>query len=247
MKLEILEGDEYLYEDGKPRNIIIVIDGKRMIIPTVKTIAELCDIVKRTLPLCPSVIMQPTATEILAQGLSEQKPGPQHLCGYCGDTGKIDGHPCICAREKTLSFSTQIEREDIVRCVKVVDSDLKGVDGPTRDIVIGGRYRVLSTKKADIANIDGKVERMTQSYDIIDDAAAIPRRITVYPGEIELVQKAKPRPPVVRKFEMIAACGACGESNALMLESDIDKYVGICTKCGKDITVERPKKDAKQS
>jgi len=70
MRIEILEGDEYLYEDGKARNIILVIDGKRMIMPTNKTIQELCDIVKKLGGITPQVkkeiIQEEEVTEFIS-------------------------------------------------------------------------------------------------------------------------------------------------------------------------------------
>ena len=47
MKIEICEGDGYLYEDIQPRNFILIVDGRRMIYPADKKISELVALVDK--------------------------------------------------------------------------------------------------------------------------------------------------------------------------------------------------------
>ena len=46
MRIEFFEGDESTQSDGKPRHIYLSIEGKKLILPTDKTILDLLEIGK---------------------------------------------------------------------------------------------------------------------------------------------------------------------------------------------------------
>ena len=134
------------------------------------------------------------------------------------------------AQQPPLLSSTkpnEIEREDLVTCIKVLPRG----EGANVDIVEGGIYRVIAIQRA------GTVVKY---FEVIDDAAPIQRRIPVYPQEVVLLKKHPYFPPPIHKFEEIHPCGYCGESNALVLDIEKNKYVGECKKCHKQLETERP-------
>lgn len=136
--------------------------------------------------------------------------------------------------------TNDIEREDIVICIQVLK---RGEDDAAKDpdIRLGAEYRVLKIHKVTVSNEAGESKAHVEYYDVIDDNAPVKRRLAVYPQEIQLLRKHTPGPAQELKYEMIHACGFCKTANALVLDNVKDKYVGICTKCGKDIEADRPK------
>jgi len=218
MRIELLEGDELCQPDGKPKNIYISLEGRKMIIPTSKTILDLLELGKGITPA-----KEPIAPVI---ALETQKSA------IVEDTAKpIPG---------------VIEREDIVRCVKVIVEQLAGGAQPAaRDIAVGGQYRVLSIHANDIADPSGsgEIHRVPTSYDVVDDSAPIKRRITVFPSEIELLRKHTAREKKVLVFEERMKCPVCEEDNVVLCadhRNDVhkNKYTGVCKKCGKELELE---------
>lgn len=114
----------------------------------------------------------------------------------------------------------EIQREDIVKCVKVHPRD----EDADVDLEVGGQYRVLSIKKD-----RGQVT----SYDLINDNSTVQFRITCAPDEIELLRKRKIKTnPVKTDYKQeIMKCSNCQTENALDLTPEGDKYSGKCTKC----------------
>ena len=223
MKIEIIGDDSFMHKDNKAEMVIVSIAGSQFPFSASKTITELCEVAKQ-LPI-------KLSTDFLMP--FDFKPGiVGHIvkCGFCGDTGKVDGQPCVCVQREQLN-SNIIEREDLVKCTRINSTDLQGVAGPDREIVTGGIYRVL---KISMSN------GIVTFYDIIDDNAAVPRRLQVYPNEVELYKKHGARPEKKMVYEERANCGFCGEDNVLWLNEVKNKYVAICTKCGKQIEKERP-------
>jgi hypothetical protein len=131
----------------------------------------------------------------------------------------------------------QIGREDLVRCIKV---EPRAKDAPI-DIVVGNIYRVLKVH-GPILTIDGKLKKMIDGFDVIDDKSETPRRIFAAPSEMEFYQKRKPAPPkVIGKFESTFLCPHCFILMVAVKEDD-GKYHGKCMSCLKESTHElKPK------
>ena len=203
MKFELLEGDELCQPDGRPRNIIVVIEGKRGIMPTSKTLLDLLDIAKMAgIEPSKTPIEQPASLESIKTPTVE---------------AKIE--------------SGDIEREDLVTCVKV----LPRAEGVNVDIVEGGTYRVLSIQRQSAGETT-----VVKYYEVIDDSAPVQRRIVVFPQEVMLAKKHGFIPKPIHRFEEIYPCGYCGEQNALVLDAEKNKYVGECKACHKPLEMERP-------
>jgi hypothetical protein len=139
--------------------------------------------------------------------------------------------PVIESQPQIGLVSGEIEREDIVRCIRV----LERAQGADVDIRLGGEYRVLGIKK-----IVSGGQTMVEHYEVIDDNAPIPRRVMVSPVEVVLQSKHVPGPKKVLVFEERTICGYCSEENVLTLNQEKNKYTGKCSKCQKEIEVERP-------
>lgn len=202
MKIEILE-DDGIANGGKAKNVIVVIDGHRVILPVKTTLARLSELAKeiKPLPTLAPEIVPPIASQALNQA-------------------SVDG---------------VIEREDIVRCVRV----LERAQGADVDIRVGGEYRVAGIKK-----ISSGGQTIVEHYEVIDDNAAIPRRVMVSPVEIVFLRKHVPGPRKVLVYEEMFPC-ACGEPVALVLDQALDKYAGKCYKCGKELVYDRPKSNSR--
>jgi hypothetical protein len=131
----------------------------------------------------------------------------------------------------------QIRKEDLVRCIKV---EPRAKDAPI-DIAVGNIYRVLKVH-GPVLTIDGKLKKIIDGFDIIDDKSETPRRIFAAPSEMEFYQKRKPAPvKVIGKFESIFLCPYCFIMMVATKEDD-GKYHGKCMSCLKESTHElKPK------
>lgn len=207
MKIELCEDNGFL-NDGKPTLVVLVIDGiHRIPYEATKTIQELyVDVGKfKDRPM--------TAGEILSNN-----PAPKFQNIPMPDTS---------AELLNAIDLKQIQREDVVKCVKVHPR----TEGADEDLKVGNEYRVLSVSKK-----NGQVI----TYDVVDDKAGTKYRITCLPDELELLRKRSPKTKPVKKdyFQEIAKCAQCGTENALDLEGD--KYVGECEKCQARLEKARP-------
>ena len=111
--------------------------------------------------------------------------------------------------------------------------------------MVGNIYRVLKVH-GPILTIDGKLKKMIDGFDVIDDKSETPRRIFAAPSEMEFYQKRKPAPPkVIGKFESTFLCPHCFILMVAVKEDD-GKYHGKCMSCLKESTHElKAKEDAK--
>lgn len=201
MKLELLETDS-LSNKGVAKNIVVSIDGRRIILPIKTTLAGLLALAQKedlkALPIEMSAISPVIAPQPQIQPINE---------GI-------------------------IEREDIVRCVRV----LERAQGADVDIRMGGEYRVLGMKK-----IVSGGQTVVEYYEVVDDNAPVPRRVMVSPVEVVLLRKHTPGPKKVLVYEEMFTC-ECGEPNGLILDQKLNKYTGKC-KCGKEMVCERSTKE----
>lgn len=118
MKLELLETDS-LSNKGVAKNIVVSIDGNRLILPVKTTLSGLLELVKKS-DLKPLIDPFRNSEEVKQE---------------IGDMGDR-------AFAKALKLD-EIEREDLVKCVRVLDR----AQGADVDIRVGGEYRVLGMKK----------------------------------------------------------------------------------------------------
>lgn len=124
--------------------------------------------------------------------------------------------------ESLANKNNTIEKEDIVKCIKVEDRG----KGATVDIVVGGEYRVIKITKQN---------GMITSYDVVDDTADTRRRIYVMPHEVEFLRKRVA--PVFKEIgspEEIFPCGICKKPIACV-KSDDGMFRGVCEDCNKEI------------
>ncbi len=221
MKIELCEDNGFL-NDGKPTLVVLVIDGvHRIPYEATKTIQELYeDVAKMPLVLDPDKVTLP----LDITPVSVQIP-PENIIKTSDHTdfSKLSQEP----NGKLILLTDEIEKEDIVKCVKV-HPRLEGADV---DLEVGGEYRVLSIKKE-----RGQV----MSYDLMNDNSKTQFRITCTPDEVELLRKRKIKTnPVKTDYKQeIMKCAVCHTENALELVGD--KYVGECTKCKAKLIMPRP-------
>ena len=220
MKIELCEDNGFL-NNGKPTLVVLVIDGRtRIPYEATKTIQQLYE----------DIAKMPQPTDM---SLDDNVP-----VMTIEDVGNSAEHKKILAEQVIPSLSqndvklkpseiTEIEREDIVKCVKVYPRD----EGADNDLEVDHEYRVISIKKE---------KGVILFYDIIDDNAGTKYRITCLPDEIELLRKRQPKTNPVKKdyFQEMMKCAQCGTENALDLVGD--KYVGECMKCQARLEKERP-------
>lgn len=207
-----LEEDNGFLNDGKPTLVILVVtdeSGKSVRLPyeATKTIQELYD-------------------DVYSFFKSELKPAKFYE-PHKFDEKNDPFHPDRIIKNdpiRDIAKSNTIEREDIVRCVKIHPRE----EGADEDLTIGDEYRVIDIKKK-----KGRV----QYYDLLDDKADNKYRITVLPDEVELIRKRKPKTNPVKKDykQEIVKCDECKEENAIdMISETTDQtmFQGACEKCG---------------
>jgi len=209
MKIELCEDNSFL-NDGTPTLVVLVItlnDGKNVRIPyqADKTIQELyVDANKMIEKMGVHTNINQIETFV---NQSIPKTGSELL-------GKKDENS-----------ANEIQREDIVKCVKKHPREA----GADDDLEVGNEYRVIFVKK--------KRDQVLY-YDVLDDKAENRYRINVLPDEIELVRKRKPKTnPVKKNYKQEIISCDCGEQNALDLIGD--RYEGTCEKCGCHLVKER--------
>ena len=81
-------------------------------------------------------------------------------------------------------------------------------------------------------------QRLVEGYDVIDDTAAMPERMRVFPDEVVL--KRKRLSAIIPKttfIEEILPCPSCQVANVLVLDGS--DFKGKCEACGVDITIAR--------
>lgn len=226
MKIELGENDSLLFEDGIPRSIVVTVitdGGKKHVFPypSEKSMSALYADVKRLTGLTGEQVKISSALSLeTLPSVPTETPAP---------APPISSNP------------NEIEAEDIVRCVNVFSRYDGPGQPPTVELQTGAEYRVLKVHRM-MVDVPGQGQiRQATGYDIINDNAPVPKRVTVFPNEVVLVRKRAPAAPKVLKFEMMAACGYCGTDNALAIDEIRNIYVGSCSKCGKLIEAERPK------
>ena len=144
---------------------------------------------------------------------------------------------------------TEIQREDLIKVVNLAVGlkDMSGNELVDRHITAGGIYRVLAVSQVTVALPDkpDELTKIVQHYEVIDDKSARPERLIVLPSEVALYKKGRTAPEKPMVMSELYKCGFCNTENALLLDTAKNKYVGKCInpECGKDIEIDRPKKE----
>jgi len=222
MEIRLGESDAFLHSDGQAHMIIVHVtmdSGKKVQFPyeADKPISELY---KSVLNISDEKIVVPLATVPL---VSVATPAAEVSLSSSVAVPPVEDN--------------QIRKEDLVRCIKV---EPRAKDAPI-DIAVGNIYRVLKVH-GPVLTIDGKLKKIIDGFDIIDDKSETPRRIFAAPSEMEFYQKRKPAPvKVIGKFESIFLCPYCFIMMVATKEDD-GKYHGKCMSCLKESTHElKPK------
>ena len=135
-----------------------------------------------------------------------------------------------------------IQREDLIQVTNIIPGlkDAGGNELIDRGIVQGGIYRVAKINQQGLV-IPDKPDEITfvvQSYEVIDDKSAIPRRLSVFPSEVQLHKKrTKDKSIKTGKVSEFLKCQNCEKENALVLDGN--QYIGKCLDCGADNKIER--------
>lgn len=226
MKIELCENDAIL-NNGAPTLVVLVVTndhGKQFRLPyqADKTIQMLyVEVEKIMLKENFGIQEKPESSVINASTFR----GPsEHIIKPLDPT--IFSQKNVVLKNESSLLNNQIEREDIVKCVKIYPRD----PGADCDLVLGNEYRVINIIK---------VNKQVSSYEVLDDKSGNKTRIPTLPDEVELFNKRKLKPLNKGKkiFEIIAKCDECHEDNVLELNGEC--YMGICEKCGKDIKKSR--------
>ncbi len=203
MKIELTD-DNGMLHDGKPTLVVLVIDGKHRIpYEATKTIQELYEDVAKMNPEDRIYFSSP-------DGLKKLSEFPREV---------VTSNDSV-----TVPITDEIEKEDIVKCVKVHNrgEGLTNVEVPESELEVGKEYRVFNIKKE-----LGKVVY----YELMDDNAKEQNLIGCLLDEVELLRKRKVKTNPVKKDykQEMMKCSNCSTMNALELIED--KFVGECVKC----------------
>ena len=233
--------------DGFPQTMLTVMTETKVVsIPFEKklTLEEmLCHAKKgeeNTLPLGSVIFKKSNETnaEAMSRASSEvpKKPDP-----YIHENGITEPEEDS-AKAVKKDQSNEIQKEDLIQVTNMIHG-LKGMDGSElidRGIVQGGIYRVAKINQVSLVMPD-KPDELTvivQTYEVIDDKSAIPRRLSVSPQEVSLFKKRlKNKSVKIKKMSEFLKCEKCGEMNALVLEGN--NFVGTCGGCGEKVDIER--------
>lgn len=142
------------------------------------------------------------------------------------EVANLSQAPAVCEIVKEepkvveVAESKDIEREDIVKCVRL-EKDLDG--NVNEDVEIGKEYRII-----DIIKVQGNLA----CYEVLDDNKDDKIRIPIRPDEVELVRKHFKKKPRRQSYEITKRCAECKEDNSLLLNDVTGQYECECSKCG---------------
>lgn len=202
MKITLEEDNGFISGDGKPTLVVLVVtmdDGQQRRIPyhADRTIQQLYEDVRKIkipfiIPL-PLPRLEVASDEDVVRALQ---------------AGKIN---------ILNSSAREIEREDIVKCVKLHPRE----PGSDCDLSVGDLYRVIDIKKQ-----NGEL----LYYEVIDDNSKNKTRIVISPDEVELIKKAVKPSPRKNIVQSTVFCD-CGFENVINLVPGTDIFSGQCEKC----------------
>lgn len=210
MQITLCEDDSFLH-GGVPKNIVVMVtldDGKKIRFPYAadKSMSSLYSDINENISKIKTVVCLP------------QSP--------------VEVPPSVVAiPPKALSPSStgdisKIEREDLVRCVRL---EPRG-EGATVDIAMGDVVRVLKVLKNVLGGPDGKLRDIINGYEVVNDSHPVKRRIFVFPHEVELVSKRKLQGiEAVKEIEEILDCPVCRDERVSCVLQGSD-FHGSCTK-----------------
>lgn len=221
-----LQEDDGIFHDGVPQIVVLVVkfdDGKvkRIPYPAEKTIAALY--------------------QDLAAIAPQVAAAPQAVIDAPGSLEEVHVRAAAAVKEANappkplVDKSRVIEKEDIVTMSMMHERD----KGSTCLLVVGMDYRVIEVIGPRVT-LPGRndITQLIQGYDVIDDTAATPERMRVFPDEITLKSKRISEIiPKASQVEEILPCPACQAKNSLVLEGS--EFKGKCASCQADITIAR--------
>lgn len=121
--------------------------------------------------------------------------------------------------EASVSFTSTSSNPDLIEKGDTVTFTGSPIDG--EDLTTGTDCHIL-----DLIKQNG----VLVGYEIINDAAATPRRISVLASDVILVRKYVPPTKVEGLKEQVFTC-ACGEQGVAVKGDGV--YTGVCSHCGK--------------
>lgn len=233
MQIQLCE-DDGDFHGGTPQLVVLVVkfdDGKtkRIPYPAEKSIAALYQDLRAIAPQ-----VEDQRVDLMsyaeAKGIATAKTVADNIA--LSITPPVFNKPPLVKVDK----SNEIEKEDIVTLIKLNPRDLQ-FSGMNSPLLIGMDYRVIEIFGPRIS-INGILKQMPNSYDVIDDHAATPERMRVFPDEIVLKSKRVLQGiEKVSAIEEILPCPACQKNNSLRLEGT--DFKGSCDECGVDISIGR--------
>ena len=222
MKIELCEDNGFLSPDGKPSLVVLVVtgdDGHQIRIPYAakNTIATLYKDVKKFFNT-----YDIDKIEDVVSGNSDKEA----IAIQYGDN---------IAKKFAEKDSKVIEREDIVKCIRL-EKDLDG--NVNEDIAVGKTYRVIEIIKKD---------KNVVFYEVLDDEKNNKIRISVLPSEVILFKKfVRTSAPRVQNLETIEKC-TCGADVCLTSSISGKVYEGTCETCRNIIKIPRKVNNAKST
>jgi len=221
MQILLGESDAFLHTDKQARMIIIHVtfnSGKKVQFPypADKPISAIYDSVSQ---ISDENILVPVVAPVISSHAAEATPSGAVV-------PLVSTAPASSIPAPSLTGREDIGREDFVKCIKV---EPRG-EGATVDIEVGKIYRVLKVH-GPVLPVGGKMQKIIDAFDIVDDNSDTPRRIYALPSEVEFYAKRKPAPvKTVGKFESTFVCPNCQQRMVAYKEQD-GKYHGECMNC----------------
>lgn len=234
MQITLCEDDGILH-GGTPQIVVVVVkfdDGKmrRLPFPAKDSIATLYEKLNSIAPQVAA--LAPVRLDI---GLVDYSPNNQG--SRPSDAPSSQNKPQLAESPKPIKdMSTTIEKEDVVTCIRVDEGRDKEA---TCMLMLGQDYRVLKVHQSTVT-LPGQneVSKLVRGYDVIDDKAATPERIYVFPHEVVFKHKRVSQViPLERKVEELLLCPHCSTPTAVVLEGS--NFKGTCGSCLMDIEIAR--------
>jgi hypothetical protein len=235
MQIQLCEDDGEFF-GGIPQLVVLVVefdDGKKKRIPyqADKTIAALYQDLRSIAPQVTSTFAQ-DASSIALDVLDEPK---LPLAVQQADKSHLNANKAP-STSSPEDKSNVIEKEDIVTLILLHERETT-FSGMKCPLIVGMDYRVLEIFGPRVP-INGVLKQMVNGYDVIDDGAATPERMRVFPDEVRLKSKRVLQGvEKVSTVEEVLPCPACQVNNSLALVGE--EFKGSCSACKAEIIIAR--------